>query len=320
MSSAIKVTDVSGFTVGSRVVPFGRPITLENNSVGVTVQQVWELLNFPTDLEDTDPDFATNFPGWVLQPDGSYRIVQSGPTFPAVGFTPDISGDYRIRLTAFQPSGDPELSKVVVRVPDQYSGEFVPAAGMTTEADQFRGWAQDRNQSIKSLSRRVGKGLWIRVRNITGVMMGRGNVARITGVEDAHTADGGAVPPGTSVKPERIASVRPGNLADDPGGTGLYCVLDEAIASQRTGWAIRSGLFTDSVYDPIPLYTTIYLGPGLGTQSDVPSAVKIGKVANSGSSPLGALMVEMTGGSSGVTETCVCLEGDAETFGGGAPD
>ncbi len=298
MTAAIRI---NGVTTTSAVVPFGVAVALLNADLTGVTTQTWEII-YPDDISGTNPDFATNFPGWVLGGDGILRITQTG-AYPAVNFTNDISGDYGIRLTV--TAGSVIVLTAAVRVPDQFSGEFVPFPGMTTEANTLRGWAEDRNRSIKTVGRRQAKGVFARVVNNSGSSIARGRVAKVTGFIDTHSVTPNAVPAGSSVKAEKVPTIALAHANDAGISDSKLVIADETIANNGTGWVQILGPFeggADVDYSGFTNNAPVYLSD-TGTQSATPgtNVIVVGSVIEN--APDGSAFIASSGGSVSLATT-----------------
>lgn len=292
------VVRINGVNTRVATPPFGVSVSLLNDDTAGITSQKWEII-VPTDINGNLPDFATNFPGWTVNPDGTLSIDQSGP-YPAVTFTPDISGGYTIRLTA-QQAPSPVIQTAVVRIREQFTGEFVPGSAQSNESSSLRGWSDERNRNIKFMSKKIARGGHIRVANLSGGSLVRGRVVRLTDFVDTHSITPNAVPGGSAVQPERVPSVVLGQASDVGALNSRYAILDETIANNGVGFAVVAGVFeggADVDYsgfaDGAPIYAS-----NTGTQSTTPGTVPIiiGHVIRN-AALTGAAFVQLVGGGS----------------------
>lgn len=259
---------INGVTQRVAVLPYGVTVTL-TNAAAVGSSQKWEILDYPLDLDDAGPDFATNFPTWTVAGDGTYFINQT-PAFTAVTFKPDVTGPYLIRLTSVE-AGTPIVSTAVIRVADVHSGEFLAAANETTESGTREGWKRILNGRYKRLAKRMQGD--VRVINVSGSTIARGKVVRLAGVIDAHTVTPSVNPGGTaSAKPEKLLTIVVADNTSGQANSWDYAILDETLANNASGWAKKLGLFegkTDVNYSAYVPGTKVYFD-NTGTQ--LPSA------------------------------------------------
>jgi hypothetical protein len=304
------VININGLATTSRNAPFGVSVSLTNSDQVDVNSQTWDILAYPRDLTGAPPDFATNFAAWTVQPNLTYRLVQAGPgPFAAVTFTPDVTGTYLVKLTCATSTGNISQT-AVVRVADTFVGEYVPAAGESVEAGTLEGWARERNRSIKYIGRRVAKGSFVRVANLSGSSIARGLVVRVSDYVDAHGITPNVVPGGGTVQPERIPSVVLGHASDVGAADFRYLVMDETVANNGTGMAQISGVFeggADVDYSGFVVGALIYLSD-TGTQSPTPgtTTLVIGHVIKA-TAGTGAALIEaaLTNGITSLTADVV---------------
>lgn len=101
---------------------------------------------------------------WTLldRPIGSSAVLSATDT-PTASLTPDIAGNYLVRLETFadaartQPDAvDTQLVGVRLLTPFDWS---VPAAGETSQLSSTRGWAQSRERSIRDVHAFMNSGV-----------------------------------------------------------------------------------------------------------------------------------------------------------------
>jgi len=238
------VVQINAVSTRVKDVPFGVAVSLLNASLGGVTSQKWEVVAYSQDIYGNEPDPA-NYSGWTLT-GKIFSRTQSG-TYPAVTFTPDISGNYIIRLTD-TTNVDPLLWTIqtaVVRVKDQLSGGYIPAPGENDEVDTDRGWSLERNQDLRIQARFAAYGGHMRVVNLTGSTIARGKICKVIGFTDMHTVGGSAVPGGSTVRRERIAKVQVANSSDSDATNAVYVLVTEpaGLLNNGTSYALRNGMF-----------------------------------------------------------------------------
>lgn len=287
--------NINGVNRRSYTAAFGELITLLNGTPVGTAQK-WEVLDYPTDLDDAAPDFATNFAGWSSVGDGTYRINQPSSPFAAVTFTSDVTGTYLIRLTSTE-SGDPHVQTAIVRVAEVQSGEFNPAAGETDEDDPRVGFKKILDLRFKRLAKRAQG--YIRVINTSGGSIARGKVVKLTATADGHSIAPNTVPGGSTVKPEKLSTVTVADNTASGAGVFDYAILDETIANNGFGWAQKFGLFegkSDVDYTGFTAGSWVYFnstGDQVATPPGSGAVVPIGTLLQTGSS--GTLSIGLAG-------------------------
>lgn len=285
---------IDGVSLSHKTVAFGATVSLTNASL-LADSQRWELLDYATDLNDTAPDFATNFSSWTLQGDGTYRIAQASGPFAAVTFKPDVTGSYILRLTSFEGLNE-YTDTCVVSVVEAHTGEELEAAGETTERSDRAGYKIIANKRMKRLGKRMQG--YIRVINVSGGSIARGKVVRLTSTQDAHTVTPNADPGGSTVVAEKLFTI---TVADNTAvGAGLfdYAVLDETVANNGFGWAQKFGLFegkSDVNYTGFTAGSWVYFN-STGDQVGTPPSgltIPIGTLLQAGST--GTLSIGLAG-------------------------
>lgn len=145
--------------VGSNVnLPINTLVQLDNQNTGGEVTYTWSILDQP--------------PG----PVDSLSSVSAQNPF----FTPRKEGTYLLRLIVNQSLPTEQEDRVVCAVEQVKTGERIPAAGETTEADTSDGWATAMNSLLRRMDTLIGDpGIFTGV-NASGGTLTRGDVLRAT--------------------------------------------------------------------------------------------------------------------------------------------
>lgn len=289
------LVQINGVTQRRAVVPFGSTVTLTNAAPAGSSQK-WEVIDYPTDLDDTAPDFVTNFGAWVAAADGSYFVNQSSGPFGSVTFKPDVTGPYLVKLTSNE--GATVVQTAVIRVVEVHSGEHLPAAGETTEEDLRQGHKKVFNLREKRMAKRMQG--YIRVANVSGSPIPRGKVVRLTATVDAHTITPASNPGGTTAaKGEKVYTITVADNTAAGAQTGDYAILDETLANNQVGWAQKFGLFEgkgDVNYTGFTVNNRIYFDSA-GNQVNAPpgtgASIPVGTLLENGST--GSLSIALAG-------------------------
>jgi hypothetical protein len=158
---------------------------------------------------------------WTLvdKPRGSSAAL-SATTTPTTTLTPDVAGDYLVRLETYLDAARTVLDDVDeqvagVRLPLPFDWR-VPAAGETTQLNASRGWADPREEAIRDVHTFMNSGM--------PHLMGALNES-LDGA-DPETVFGGFVLDGAEVPDNALKLRLYGTLTVAGGGDGLLRLYD----------------------------------------------------------------------------------------------
>ncbi len=187
---------------------------------------------------------------WELTtpPDSSAALTTVGAIMAAPfdnDFTPDVPGNYRVRLIVTLTSGTVEEDTKLARVLMPWgvdADETLPAPLEEREEDANIGWADEANLMRRSAHARYSGAEWLTVLNDTGADIPAGTVVQVNDVLDWPSQTGagtGSAVPGATV--DYIRTIVPATTAAE----NLALVVT-AITDGAKGRVLRRGIV---VYD-----------------------------------------------------------------------
>lgn len=152
-----KIT-VNAVVGSSLALPINVSVSLDNQNIGGEASYNWTILDQP--------------PGAL---DALSALTVQNPTF-----TPKKEGSYLLRLVVNQGLSTEQEDRVVCAIAQLKTGERIPAAGETTEADTSDGWATSQNSLLRRVDTLLSDpGIIIGV-NTSGAILTRGEIVRTT--------------------------------------------------------------------------------------------------------------------------------------------
>lgn len=180
---------------------------------------------------------------WTLvdKPIGSTAALSSTTT-ATVTMTPDVAGNYLIRLETFTDVGSTQLDDadeqvVGVRLPTPYDWA-VPAAGETNQQNATRGWAQSREEAIRDVHAFMN----------SGVPQLPGAIDRTLDGGDPETVFGGFVLDATGFPSSALKLRIVGSLTVAGAGDAVLRLYDlGAVGSSPAAGVLRAEVQIDNV-------------------------------------------------------------------------
>jgi hypothetical protein len=232
---AVTIT-VDGTPGNALSVPIGVALALSEQAgfVGASVVQ-WALTRPPLSAAALTVAGSIGAPPWTN------------------AFTPDVPGDYRVRVVVTYPNGSTAEDSVVVAValPQVTGAQILPAPSESTEREADTGWADGVATGLKLALDMQGPAEWIVILNDTGGTLTGGSVIWVGEMRRWPDITGGTPVPGAPLDYVVVGSI----IGTPPG---IPVVVLESIADGARGRALRRGI---AVLD-----TTAIVPPSVGSR------------------------------------------------------